>query len=115
MWFSGVHSDVGGGYPDRALGDLALLWMAGQAAAAGLAFTEELHRTAPPDALAAQHESRKGFYRLMRPGVRDLVGTAGGSAASSAWRRMRERPGYHPENLRAYLATDPPMTDVRDR
>jgi hypothetical protein len=26
-WFPGVHSNVGGGYPDRALSDLSLAWM----------------------------------------------------------------------------------------
>jgi uncharacterized protein (DUF2235 family) len=115
VWFSGVHSDAGGGYPDRGLGDITLLWMAEQAAAAGLALTGALTADARPDALAQQHESRKGFYRwLMRPFDRVLVGTAGGSAASSAWRRMREQPGYHPGNLRTYLATDPPLTAVRD-
>ncbi|HWI72120.1 MAG TPA: hypothetical protein VNT55_09205, partial [Baekduia sp.] len=63
---------------------------------------------------AEQHESFTGFYKLMRPHDRELVGTEGGSAASSAWRRMREKPGYHPGNLRAYLATDPPLTAVRE-
>ncbi|MGH3424565.1 MAG: DUF2235 domain-containing protein, partial [Nocardioidaceae bacterium] len=27
VWFEGVHSDVGGGYPDSALSDTALSWM----------------------------------------------------------------------------------------
>lgn len=36
VWFPGVHSDVGGQYPDHRLSDLALAWMAGEAAAAGL-------------------------------------------------------------------------------
>jgi uncharacterized protein (DUF2235 family) len=37
MWFAGVHSDVGGQYPDdHQLSDLAFLWMVDEAAAAGL-------------------------------------------------------------------------------
>ena len=36
-WFPGAHSDVGGGYPDRRLSDLALRWMQDRAADAGLA------------------------------------------------------------------------------
>ena len=38
VWFAGVHSDVGGGYPeiDSGLSKYPLLWMAGEAAAAGL-------------------------------------------------------------------------------
>ncbi len=38
VWFAGVHSDVGGGYPevDSGLSKYPLLWMAGEAAKAGL-------------------------------------------------------------------------------
>jgi uncharacterized protein (DUF2235 family) len=108
VWFAGVHSDVGGGYPDHGLGDLALRWMARQANDAGL----DVDPPARPDALAPQHESYKSFYRLTRPRARTLLNTAGGAAAESAWRRMRERPGYHPANLRAYLETDPPHADA---
>lgn len=108
VWFSGVHSDVGGGYPDHGLGDVALRWMADQATRAGL----DVSPDAEPDGLAPQHESYKSFYRLTRPRARTLLGTEGGAVAESAWRRMRELPGYHPANLRAYLETDPPHVDV---
>lgn len=108
VWFSGVHSDVGGGYPDHGLGDVTLRYMAGQARQAGL----DVRPLAQPDALADQHESYKSFYRLTRPRIRTLIGTPGGAAADSAWRRMRERPGYHPDNLRAYLATNPEHADA---
>jgi len=30
IWFPGVHSDVGGGYPDHGLADATLLWMLGR-------------------------------------------------------------------------------------
>lgn len=30
MWFAGAHSDVGGGYSEHGLSDIALAWMAGQ-------------------------------------------------------------------------------------
>jgi uncharacterized protein (DUF2235 family) len=112
VWFSGVHSDVGGGYPDSDLSDVPLRWMAERAAEAGLALNPGWEQATKPDALAQDHTSLKGFYRLMRPCVRDLTHTDGGSASKSSWRRMGELPGYHPDNLRAYLATDPPMTDV---
>lgn len=38
MWFAGVHSDVGGGYPeeDSALSKYSLIWMVEEAVAAGL-------------------------------------------------------------------------------
>lgn len=34
VWFAGAHSNVGGGYPDGALSDIAFLWMVGKAASA---------------------------------------------------------------------------------
>ncbi len=37
VWFSGVHSDVGGGYSDDDLADIALLWMVDRARGCGLA------------------------------------------------------------------------------
>jgi uncharacterized protein (DUF2235 family) len=36
VWFCGVHSDVGGGYEDHGLSDIALQWMVDEAAAKGL-------------------------------------------------------------------------------
>lgn len=38
-WFIGAHSDVGGGYLDRSLSDLALRWMQDRALEASLALT----------------------------------------------------------------------------
>ena len=36
VWFAGVHSDIGGGYPEKALAELPLGWMLNEARAAGL-------------------------------------------------------------------------------
>jgi uncharacterized protein (DUF2235 family) len=36
VWFAGVHSDVGGGYPEKALAELPLAWMLNETKAAGL-------------------------------------------------------------------------------
>lgn len=38
-WFAGAHSDVGGGYDDRRLSNIALRWMQDRAADAGLGLT----------------------------------------------------------------------------
>lgn len=44
VWFEGVHSDVGGGYPEgeTGLSDTALLWMVKEAHDAGLVFDTDL-------------------------------------------------------------------------
>lgn len=73
MWFAGVHSDIGGGYPEKesALSKFPLIWMIDEARAAGLATNiammnhlvrgrprkESEHIYVPPDAAAEQHES----------------------------------------------------------
>ena len=52
MWFAGVHSDVGGQFPDdHRLSDIALGWMADEAIAAGLRVDEDVYTKlvgAPP-------------------------------------------------------------------
>ena len=79
VWFAGVHSDVGGGYPDNALEYVPLVWMAEEAELAtvntagqrkinGLRFVsgalDEFRRLASP--FGTTHDSRAGtasFYR----------------------------------------------------
>lgn len=81
VWFPGTHADVGGGWPDTALADMPLLWMAERVAATtGLAIDiGQLRQTAKPDALGAQHASAIGwtfafsriipFVRLLRQSI----------------------------------------------
>lgn len=75
IWFSGVHSDVGGGYPDDAAAHVPLVWMLGEAAksASGdsnreLVFhdgaLEEFRQIATP--FGPLHDSRSGLAILYR-------------------------------------------------
>lgn len=117
-WFAGVHCDVGGGYADPALSELALLWMVERARHAGLAFeADHFQRADPPldanrralgelvapDSNGEIHASRKGFYRLL-PRHRRTLACDGAAAASSALARQRDRDDYAPENLATFLA-----------
>ena len=66
VWFCGAHSDVGGGYPQLDLSDIALDWMIGKAQGAGLIFDPMVIRA---HALQANpegeiHNSKSGVYRL---------------------------------------------------
>lgn len=62
VWFAGAHSDVGGGYVDRALADIPLAWMAGEAEKAGLVLDwSMLPDPNAADPLAPQHDSRQGW------------------------------------------------------
>ena len=77
VWFAGAHSDVGGGYAEGRLADIPLLWMAGEAGKEvvladgrrrpGLKLDESvLPRAEEADALAPQHDSRKGVFAFDR-------------------------------------------------
>jgi uncharacterized protein (DUF2235 family) len=76
VWFTGVHSDVGGGYPECGLSDTALLWMVTEAKARGLIFDERLLAvyldSGRPD---DEHESLKTFYKVLNviSGARNTV------------------------------------------
>jgi len=66
VWFAGVHSDIGGAYKNRALGDHAGHWLAQEAEACGLAFEPHFLQNLAPDYTAKQHNEFTGFYRAMR-------------------------------------------------
>jgi uncharacterized protein (DUF2235 family) len=108
LWFSGVHSDVGGGYSDPALAELALLWMVDRARECGLAFEADhfqpstngvdearrhLGEQVAPDPFGAMHNSRKGFYLVLPRYRRPLVADCSEVAPSAVLRQRRaERP-----------------------
>lgn len=67
VWFAGMHSNVGGGYPDDALSAVSLAWMV-QQVKGQLVFVQEMleHHTAKADPLGRLYDSRsglKGYYR----------------------------------------------------
>jgi uncharacterized protein (DUF2235 family) len=109
VWFSGVHSDVGGGYPETGLSDIALRWMMTKARDCGLVL-------APPalkdDFGGALHDSMTWYYRTLGQFVRPIgaprVDKEGRpvktfeAAANTAKARL-SGPAYQPTNLQAYL------------
>jgi uncharacterized protein (DUF2235 family) len=106
-WFAGVHADVGGGYLDAGLSDVALVWMADRARECGLAFDErKLEMLAAPDPLGTLHESVRGYHRLLHKRVRELGRVDPGSERvhpSALGRLADPRTGYRPANLLRYL------------
>jgi len=65
MWFPGVHADVGGGYLQTGLSDIALDWMIGEAEQQGLAFRQEIREQIRPDCQDVMHDSCTGMYALL--------------------------------------------------
>lgn len=122
IWFAGVHSDVGGGYPDPRLADIALLWMVNRAEVHQLAFKpgwfqrtswpnnerRETGEDVRPDALGKKHNSMSLLYRAMKPLDRRLEGAPDSMVASSARLRLQTADAkYNPKTLRDYLAKHP--------
>lgn len=105
VWFTGAHSDVGGGEPSdgagtTALSDIPLSWMMGKAADAGLVFdpTVQALYTCPlnPEyALDIFHESWKLFNGF--PIHRHIDSNS--SIANSVLIRCDEESSWRPKNL----------------
>jgi len=111
-WFPGVHSDVGGGYAETGLSDLALAWLWDRAQRAGLGLDPALRPTGDPAAPA--HDSLTWFYRLMGKGERS-PGAGGIPAAETLHRSVPERqrrlPGYGSLGLERFMAQGPVVSE----
>jgi uncharacterized protein (DUF2235 family) len=137
QWFAGVHSNVGGGYPDDGLANIAFQWILAGAAEQGLAVDRGFSRiygAYPQDRL---YDSGSTLYRILDKlrsgrGARPLVGqpaTANLSLAPSVIRRIQAdpkeplkngKPGelrfpemkgkpYRPDNVLLFLACQPDL------
>ncbi len=72
VWFIGMHTDVGGGYKEQQLSDIALDWMFDEAKSFGLLpYANHKVRTSA-SALGKMHDSREKLGHLYRKAVRQL-------------------------------------------
>jgi uncharacterized protein (DUF2235 family) len=110
VWFAGVHSNVGGSYPQAGLSDITLLWMIGKAQACGLAIDWNCMSTINdprPDAIGKIYNSQTVWFRIVGLGdyIRPIGQTAKESAASTAVDRLADPTSkYQPPNLKDFLA-----------
>ena len=75
VWFAGVHSNVGGGYPRHELSDVAFDWMLERAGYHGLKFVGDERQTikAHANAHGKMYDSRDGVGMYYRYQPRDLA------------------------------------------
>jgi uncharacterized protein (DUF2235 family) len=100
VWFSGVHCDIGGGYDECQLSEIALSWMVKNAIKCGLVFTEEATekylKVDEKAAVGVAHDEWKvvpwGF-----PEPRVIPANA--VLANTVQMRLESGLGYRPENL----------------
>lgn len=102
-WFVGAHSDVGGGYNNRQLSDIALRWMQGKASALGLGLT--LTEPAETNYLGPYRDSYMEFlggkYASFSPRHSRSIGmTRFGNEIidESVGKRRNQDPNYKPVN-----------------
>jgi uncharacterized protein (DUF2235 family) len=108
VWFAGVHSNVGGGYPRTGLSDVALQWMQSKAQAHGLVFYQD-HLTAIQDSANIYdklYDSRDGIAIYYRYGPRNLVELCNNKLTGniaihlSAYKKIKElSDGYAPDSI----------------
>jgi uncharacterized protein (DUF2235 family) len=104
VWFTGVHCDVGGSYPDdpdgTALSDLTLAWMMSKASALGLEFAPAVQSMYalpmdPKYSLDTKHESWSPLWAF--PKNRPVAADA--TLADSVSVRCEHDASYRPGNL----------------
>lgn len=99
VWFTGVHCDVGGGYPEHGLSDITFAWMLSKAIPLGLQVDPGVAaQYAVPDgkhSLDQLHESWSLLWGF--PHRRPIAETS--SLSNSVQIRCTHEPGYRPGNL----------------
>jgi uncharacterized protein (DUF2235 family) len=120
QWFPGVHSNVGGGYPDARLSNIALQWIKSKAVKIGLKFETSLDASdTSPGHTGKLENSLSRPYRLLGRHIRPIASPCPDDAEAgkstnesinpSALDRMKENmePPYQPQNLVDFLNRRP--------
>lgn len=113
VWFSGSHTDVGGGYAEAGLSDIAFEWMVQNAVSHGiklyLGSKKYWNFCVAPDATDLFHPPRSGFGKVFKAGKRDdiwdkkAVDTFGPPVIhESVLERARQDSNYRPWILKNY-------------
>ena len=97
-WFAGVHSNVGGGYPNEGLSNIALQWIMQKAAGAGLAFMPDWQKAAPAEKPWTLVDSRATWYFRLTPAYLREIGSLA-DIDQSVHERMKEDTAYKPRNV----------------
>ncbi len=105
-WFAGVHSDVGGGYLETGLSDIALDWMLQKARGCGLAFNNTyLSRIMQKNPQGKLHNSYTFKSKFVGKYVRPIAATnnTDESLHASVRQRYQKKKSYRPQNLLKYM------------
>lgn len=110
IWFCGVHSDVGGGYPETGIANCALHWMADKAEGHGLGLNKQYLAGFKPIPMDTLHRSKKGFYHLKIWKRREIVPYNAASAEDAFHPSVKTRyqgiADYRPKKLVEYITAN---------
>ena len=124
-WFPGVHGNVGGGYPDNSLSDIALRWMIERVTErCGLEVDQRfIDRITKPSPIGELYDSMNLGYQVLGELERQIDARAAANQRrgfytweyvhESAQLRLTELSSvYRPTNLEAYLGRPQPVPVV---
>jgi len=97
IWFSGVHADVGGGYPECGLSDITLHWMIDRACEHGLKFKASAVNNLKKDPCGMLHNSYDGIWKAFGECQRPMDNSE--AVHVSTKERMDKITDYRPNNL----------------
>ncbi|MDM8543557.1 DUF2235 domain-containing protein [Desulfococcaceae bacterium HSG9] len=98
-WFSGVHSDVGGGYSESGLSDIALQWMIEHAYKHGLRIKASAMKKLKKDPCGVLHDSFGGIWEAFGAHIRPIAKSD--TVHASTKKRVQKLKDYTPANLPA--------------
>lgn len=98
MWFAGVHSDVGGGYEQKRLSNVALRWMIHRAMGQGLLFNGTKVKAAKQSAYGKMHDSLTTLWQPLGEKTRRILKN---DLVHDSVRKRIAKGNYHPANMPA--------------
>ncbi|NIR49257.1 DUF2235 domain-containing protein [candidate division KSB1 bacterium] len=97
IWFAGVHSDVGGSYPEDGLSNIALKWMLDKARECELKINEQKYHEIKTDHTDKLHNSLWPYWWILGWWRRKIE--RGAWIHESVYKRIDDVKGYNPKNL----------------
>ncbi len=121
VWFSGMHTDVGGGYEEHELSDIPLTWMVLEARERGLRIFPKNEVKIDQNFDGTMHDSRKGFFnKLFRKKIRSWNSDKSGKPVvhesvllRKLNRQNEESPAYAPWIIKLDYDTETWPEEVR--
>ena len=114
-WFAGVHSNIGGGYANSGLSDIALNWLMKKAGNTGLCYQEPAAINIQPDTSGELRNSYTSRYWFWLPHWRKIDvenKKYNQTIDESVWARYDADPTYRPGNIKELNREIPVPYDV---